>query len=68
MLKTDLENHKILDHLYYLKFLLMLLAVKAFNDDLSMRHYAIHKFIVTGDLYSEPYSFYESRPKYLTIS
>lgn len=36
ILKTDLENHKVLEELYYLKLLLMLLAVKAFNDDLFM--------------------------------
>ena len=43
----------------------MLLAVKAFNDDLFIRccvkYYTIIK---TGDLYSHPCSFHKSRPKY----
>lgn len=43
----------------------MLLAVKAFNDDLFIRccvkYYTINK---TGDLYSHPCVFHKSRPKY----
>lgn len=38
MLPTDLESHKVSEELYCLKLLLMLFVIKAFHNDLFMRH------------------------------